>query len=278
MAAESPSDIADIVRRYDRDAWLASLFVREPARRDLHALHAFASEIDRIRVSVSDPTVGEIRLQWWRDTLAAGVATGHPVADAIVTTAGRLASAPAMLDRYLEARIFDLYDDPMTDIGMLEAYAGETASALLHLGATALDAEAASSTTDASGYGGVALTILRLLVDISHAPARFQPFVPADLVARHDAHRSDFVMGKATPEIAAALAELRSHARNRLAEAVAAVQAAPPQVQAAYLPLATVGPMLDRLDNRAEAPFSPARDLSPVRRQWLIWRAARRWG
>jgi len=269
--------IAETVRLHDRDAWLASLFAPETARPDLISLHAFAYEIGRIRDLVSDPTVGEIRLQWWRDTLAAGGTTGHPVADAVVGTASRLATAPAMLDRYLEARVFDLYDDPITDIGMLEAYAGETASALLQLGATALDADAASSATDASGYGGVALTIVRTLTGLAHASARFQPFVPADLVARHEAHRSDLVIGTTTPAMVAVLSDFRAHARRRLVEAEAAVRALPPQIRSAYLPLATVGPMLDRLDAMTDTPLVPPRELSPLRRQWLIWRAARRW-
>jgi 15-cis-phytoene synthase len=40
----------------------------------------------------------------------------------------------------------------------------------------------------------------------------------------------------------------------------------------AFLPVALVRPALDRLARRD--PFAPA-ELSPWRRQWLIWRAAR---
>jgi hypothetical protein len=40
----------------------------------------------------------------------------------------------------------------------------------------------------------------------------------------------------------------------------------------ALLPLALVRPSLDRLEHAA--PFAPG-EISPWRRQWLIWRAAR---
>ena len=46
-------------------------------------------------------------------------------------------------DDYLEARIFDLYDDPMPGRAELEGYCGETASALIQLAALILDAGAA---------------------------------------------------------------------------------------------------------------------------------------
>ena len=42
-------------------------------------------------------------------------------------------------DDYLEARIFDLYDDPMPTRADLEGYCGETASALIQLAAMVLD-------------------------------------------------------------------------------------------------------------------------------------------
>jgi hypothetical protein len=38
------------------------------------------------------------------------------------------------------------------------------------------------------------------------------------------------------------------------------------------LPLAIVGPLLDRLEK--SPPYQPA-EIPPWRRQWLIWRAAR---
>ena len=41
-------------------------------------------------------------------------------------------------DRLLDARVFDLYDDPMPSLNDLEGYAGDTESALIQLGAIIL--------------------------------------------------------------------------------------------------------------------------------------------
>ena len=76
----------DLVRAADKDRFLASLFAPEDKRRHLHALYAFNIEISRIPELVSDTAVGEIRYQWWLDTLDAiyhGEEQQHPVAQCL---------------------------------------------------------------------------------------------------------------------------------------------------------------------------------------------------
>ena len=56
--------------RADRDRYLADLFAPEAARPHLFALHAFNARLRGSATASSEPTLGEIRLQWWRDALA----------------------------------------------------------------------------------------------------------------------------------------------------------------------------------------------------------------
>ncbi len=75
-----------LVREGDRDRFFATLFAPADKRPHLFALYAFNLEIARIRDSISEPALGEIRLQWWRDTLqgeARGNVRGNPVAAAL---------------------------------------------------------------------------------------------------------------------------------------------------------------------------------------------------
>ena len=57
------------VRKNDHDQFLCSLFVPEDHRRAFWALSLFQIETLRIRDAVSEPHLGLIRLQWWRDVL-----------------------------------------------------------------------------------------------------------------------------------------------------------------------------------------------------------------
>jgi phytoene synthase len=60
------SAVAELVRRHDRDRYMTALFAPAARREALFALYAFNYEIARVREAVTQPTLGQIRLQWWR--------------------------------------------------------------------------------------------------------------------------------------------------------------------------------------------------------------------
>ena len=83
---DSQKYIAQQVRAHDYDRYFATLFCPTECRLPLLALYAFNIEIATIRETVSEPLIGHMRLQWWRDTIGAvydGQPPGHPVATAL---------------------------------------------------------------------------------------------------------------------------------------------------------------------------------------------------
>lgn len=62
---------AEALKRRDSDRYLTALFAPAARRPALFALYNFNAEIARVRDSVSEPMMGAIRLQWWRDAVAA---------------------------------------------------------------------------------------------------------------------------------------------------------------------------------------------------------------
>ena len=57
------------VRRHDWDRFICTLFAPEACRDDLFTLLAFNLELARTRERVTEPLIGEMRLQWWRDAI-----------------------------------------------------------------------------------------------------------------------------------------------------------------------------------------------------------------
>jgi 15-cis-phytoene synthase len=267
---------AQTVRELDRDRYIADLFAPAPARRHLFALHAFSAEVARIRDTVSDPVLGEIRLQWWRDTLNSG-GGGHPVAQAVIETIGTFALPLAGFEGLIDARLFDLYDDQMPSQTDLEGYAGETSSALIQLGAIVLAGGHDPRMATAAGHAGVAYAMTGLMRALPIHAARGQCYLPADIGAARGFDRAMLAHGQATPELMTTLADLRGIARDHLSAAMPEIAALPASIKPAFLPVALVGPALDRMDRAGYDPFSGRVDLSPLRRQWILWRAARRW-
>jgi 15-cis-phytoene synthase len=262
---------AELVRAADRDRFLAALFAPMEHRPALQALYAFNIEVARVREAAREPMPGEIRLQWWSDVLSgerAGEAQANPVAAALLATIERHRLPAGRLTALIEARRFDLYDEPMPTLADLEAYASDTSSALFSLAARILGADAEA----AAGPAGIAYAMTGLVRAFPLHAARHQIYVPVELLDRHHVRIEDILAGRASANLNAALAALRDLARERLRAARGPMMTLPPAILPAFLPAALVRPSLDRLD-RCDA-FAPV-ELSLWRRQWLIWRRAR---
>src|ERR1700749_3029211 len=110
------SPVAALVRRHDHDRYQTVLFAPAARREALFALYAFNCEIARVRESVTQPMLGQIRLQWWRENIAAAFDGGpirhHPVAEALTGAIRELALTRAHFDRLIEARETDFGDQP----------------------------------------------------------------------------------------------------------------------------------------------------------------------
>jgi phytoene synthase len=265
---------AELVRTADRDRFLSSLFAPAEYRGALHALYAFNVEVARVREVAREPLPGEIRLQWWSEVVngeRAGEAAANPVASALLTVIERHRRAAPALTALLDARCFDLYDDPMARLADLEAYARKTSSALLALAAQILGGEG-EVTELVANPAGIAYAIAGLIRAFPLHAARRQLYVPLEVLERHGVEPQDIFAGKSSKNLRAALAELQDVARRHLLAADQQIATLPDAALSAFLPVALVRPSLDRLARRD--PFAPA-ELSPWRRQWLIWRAAR---
>jgi phytoene synthase len=262
---------AELLRTADRDRYLAALFAPAAHRGGLYALYAFNVEVGRVREAAREPMPGEIRLQWWREVIAgerSGEASANPVAAALGDAIARYALPPSDLIDLIEARRFDLYDEPMATVADLEDYARRTSSAVIELAAHILGADARSVAEAA----GIALTIAGLLRALPLHAARRQLYVPVELLQRHAVSPEAVFARQSSAGLTAALAELRTLVRRHLAQLQVHLPNLAPQALPAVLPVATVRSSLDRLE-RGDA-FAPG-EITLWRRQWLIWRAAR---
>lgn len=267
-----------LVREHDPDRYIASLYAPEALRPGLFALYAFSHEIARVREQVSEPLPGEVRLQWWRDVLEAGPdapAPGHPVAQALLDTVRRFRLPIGPLSGLIEARVFDLYDDPMPSLSDLEGYAGETASALIRLACLVLGQGRDPGGATAAGHAGVAYALCGLMRAFPWHAARGQVYLPADLLGRNGVTREDIVRGRGGPGLVYSLKEMRALTRIHLRKLNDLGSTVPASIRPAFLPVALVEPYLRQMERRSYDPYRTIIGLSPLRRQWTLWRAAR---
>ncbi|MEH3144206.1 MAG: phytoene/squalene synthase family protein [Methylobacterium frigidaeris] len=268
-----------LVRDGDPDRYFSALFAPAGHRRHLFALHAFSLEVARVRDAVSSPMPGEIRLQWWRDALqgeARGDVRANPVAAALDDTIVRRRLPRQPLVDLVDARVFDLYDDPMPSTGDLEGYCGETASSLIRLGGLILADGGEPGGAAAAGHAGVAQAVTGLLRALPWHARRGQVYLPADVLAAHGVTREDIVNGRGGPGLAGACADLRALARRHLDAFAQARGTISPAAGAAYLPVALVPDYLRAMERPGHDPLRSAVDLPRWRRVFRLWRASRR--
>ncbi len=267
-----------LVRDLDRDRYLATLFAPADKRPGLFALYAFNAEVAIVRDKVSDALPGEVRLQWWRDVLdggAYGDVGGHPVAAALLETIESYKLPREPFHNLLEARIFDLYEDPMPTLADLEGYAGETSSVPMQLASMILSGDPAHALCDASGHGGVAYALTGLMRSLPWHARRHQMYLPADMLDAFGVDPNDVFCGRTTPALKACLAELRLITRKHLAKTQASIRSLGQGCGPAMLPVALVAGYLDRMDRPDYDPLHTAVEIPQWRRQWTLWRACR---
>ena len=121
----------------------------------------------------------------------------------------------------------------------------------------------------------VALGIMDLFTALPRAAGQHSALLPSDVLSRHGATQGDIDAGRVTPAVVSALADLRGVARSRMAALRARRKRLGP-AGPAVLTASLVEPRLARTERRE--PFAIKADLPAWRRQWILWRAARRGG
>ncbi|WP_306117873.1 MULTISPECIES: phytoene/squalene synthase family protein [unclassified Roseitalea] len=265
------------LRAADRERYLSVLFAPEDKREALAALFLFNAEIARIRDIVSEPLPGEIRLQWWREVIdgdRAEEAGHHPVAAPLLKTINRFDLPAATFDNMLEARIFDLYDDPMPARTDLEGYLGETGSALIQMACQILNGGAVPPTADPAGHAGVAYGIANLIRQMPVHRARGQVYLPGDLLSAAGFDASHWLAGDDDDAAATATSAFVALGRQHLRQARNALASVDRTLRPPFSVLGVADAVFDAAERAGAGASTRPVTISPVRAQWRITRFA----
>ena len=289
MSAEHPPEdgalgeanryCAELARAQNRDQWLGALYTNAGARDALCALAAFDHEIRHALTRARDPNLAAMRLAWWREIVRGerqDEAAGAPIALALSAAIDAYALPRPLFEAMLDARLQEIAPQDDFNLAAFRAFADESEGARLMLASLIAAGGAALDDAHAHAPAGMALALTRLLRQLPFRAGSAPTLIPADVAARHGAIAADFDARRASAGVIAACAELRRLARDELAEAERRLKGSSAAMLPAFVPLAPLRLDLDQLERNAARPFDPPRDISPLRRQWAVWRWARR--
>ena len=210
------------VQANDPERYLISLFAADEDRGALHALYAFNLELAKIGSIVSEPMLGHIRLQWWRESIE-GIYAGEPRHHEVV-----LALADAVRDRNLPRAMFEtMISGRETELAEgvpetkadLETYLRATAGELVAAGLYVVGVPEGDPLLDAGRSVGVASGYLTVLRALRSPAGRMRPLLPRDIVSRHGFEPEHIAQGEAGAGLAKAVEELVVEAERHLGAA-----------------------------------------------------------
>src|SRR5215831_12123767 len=185
--ADRLSPVAALVQRHDRDRYQTVLFAPAVRREALFALYAFNYEIARVRETVTQPMLGQIRLQWWRENIAAafedGVVRHQPVAERLSAVIREVPLTRDHFERMIDARESDLKEEPLADLSALENYAEASSSRLIHLALEALGVRDPAA-HEAGFHIGIAYALTGLLRAMPFQARAGRCFIPTEIAAQ----------------------------------------------------------------------------------------------
>ncbi|MEZ5872121.1 MAG: squalene/phytoene synthase family protein [Nitratireductor sp.] len=276
MSADPFSHCRAVLREADYDRYGSLSFLPGEAANAAAALFAFDVGISRIPFLVSDPAPGEIRLQWWREVIGGERESGgNPVAEALLQAIQTHQWPVQTFERYLDARVADLYHDPMPDRLSFEGHAGDTASSLLALLAMATHAGQGSDLHDACGHAGISFTVARCLQALARDRQRQRVMIPVDILAATGLDAATFLAGEPDQRHNSAIEAFAAFGADHFAKAGNASRRIDPAGRLSLLSAAPSARLLAKAMRNPQAALSGTLHQSPLASLWQMWRASR---
>ncbi len=256
------------VKTLDSDRYLTALFAAPALCTDLLALYAFNIELARSREAVSEPALGQIRLQWWRDAIAEcyeGEPRRHQDVQPLAAAIKRHGLSRELFDRIIDAREADFDPTPPERLEGLVTYADATSGALSMLALEILgerdqDLERAAAAIGTAWALTGTIRGLQHLLQIGRAP------LPRDLMDRHGLTHAQLLSLNPSDALCKSVEEIAITASNMMNDLdVQSMGRARP----VFLPVVLARGYLKRLAATGYDPFDD-RNIQPL--AWRAWR------
>ena len=197
---------ANQVKQQDRERWLQSMMLPKEHRLGFLALRALHLELAHVRDQVTQSSMAQIRLAWWRDSISnlfdqkdKLVSPDHPVLRALLPVICQTRPSKTWFLRVVNAREDELFIDSFQNIAEMEALFERMLSPVLYVSLELVGIRKASADHAASHLGkaaGLVNCIRRIPYSLGKEAAILLPRDlldknPVDWLALRESKRSD---------------------------------------------------------------------------------------
>ncbi|KAI3361246.1 hypothetical protein L3Q82_012918 [Scortum barcoo] len=253
-AADSPANekfCLELVRSRDYDGFVSSLLLSEEARRSALALRAFNVElaqaaflclfINKVKDSVSQKTIGLMRMQFWRAAIEDIYRDDPP-------------NQPVSIELWREK---DLDDRAYRNLQELETYSENTQSSLIYLLLECLGLKDVHA-DHAASHIGKAQGIVTCLRATPYHSSRRKVYLPMDICMLHGASQEDFIRGSREQNVRDVVYDIASQAHVHLQHARSFSHSVPAAATPAFLQTVVLEDYLQRVRRADFDVFNPS--------------------
>ena len=187
----------ELVRTKDHDRFLTVLFALDELKEDLCALYAFNHEIAKISETVSEPMLGEIRLQWWREVIE-GIydyiddkenvsLRQHDVIEPLAKAIEDHKLPKNIFIEIIDGRTDDIYPENPKTIDDLEIYLRKTSSNITVLAGMIVGCGEIKALEEL----GLAWGMLGIIRAVPYQVSLNKIFIPDDVMKQHSLSNED---------------------------------------------------------------------------------------
>lgn len=236
-ASGTDSYCMELLRKRDYEGYLCSLLLPAESRSSAFALRAFNVELAQVKDSVSEKTIGLMRMQFWKktvDDIYSDNPPHQPVAVELWKAVKRHNLTKRWLMKIIDEREKNLDDKTYRNIQELENYAENTQSSLLYLtleilGIKDLHADHAAS------HIGKAQGIVTCLRATPYHGTRRRIFLPMDICMLHGVSQEDFLRKNQDKNVRDVIYDIASQAHLHLKHARSFHKSVPVKAFPAFL-------------------------------------------
>ncbi|XP_060905491.1 NADH dehydrogenase (ubiquinone) complex I, assembly factor 6 isoform X2 [Labrus mixtus] len=200
---------------------MSSLLLPEEARRSSLALRAFNVELAQVKDSVSQKTIGLMRMQFWKtaiEEIYRDDPPNQPVSAELWRAVRKHYLTKRWLLRIITEREKDLEDRAYRNLQELEKYSENTQSSLIYLLLECLGVKDVHA-DHAASHIGKAHGIVTCLRATPHHSSRRKVYLPMDVCMLHGASQEDFIRGSREQNVRDVVYDIASQAHVHLQHA-----------------------------------------------------------
>lgn len=254
--------------------YYAFLFLPKDRRAAITAFYAFCREVDDVVDEVSDPSIAQAKLGWWRKEVQAAYAgqPSHPVTQALMPWAAVYGITAAHLLAVIEGCEMDLTQTRYLDLAGLERYCHLVAGIVGEVAAR-IFGQTQDGTTAYAHKLGLAFQLTNIIRDVGEDAMRGRIYLPINELQQFDVKAHELLKREYSERFTALMRFQTERALRTYDEALALLPAADLRAQKPGLMMASIyRTLLREIQADGYQVLHQRVSLTPLRKFWLAWK------